>query len=98
MVSIPLKEDGRLVYDVSALPKAGTVTKNNDQPTVPTTERDSTSTTTSLSSTSSTRTTTSTPKTLASKLPQTGQLWWPVAVLAIAGVGSLVAGRRKKIK
>lgn len=27
-------------------------------------------------------------------LPQTGQLWWPVAVLGVAGVAFVVAGRR----
>lgn len=36
--------------------------------------------------------------TTSSKLPQTGQLWWPVSVMACVGVGFLLIGliRRKK--
>jgi hypothetical protein len=33
-----------------------------------------------------------TPPTTTSKLPQTGQLWWPVRLLAVAGLGLMLLG------
>lgn len=33
-----------------------------------------------------------------SKLPQTGQLWWPVAALLVAGVALLLAGVSRKLR
>ncbi len=30
------------------------------------------------------------------KIPQTGQLWWPVPVLAFAGLVSLIIGLRRR--
>lgn len=96
LVSVPLYDDGQYVYHVNAEPKAGTVTK---QPKTTETSTVTTETSTHTTSTSTrTTTTTSQPKKLASKLPQTGQLWWPVAVLAIVGGCSLIVGRKKKTK
>lgn len=78
LVSVPLKMDGEWVYDVDASPKVGTVTAvNPDTPKTPTSD---------------------TPKTPAGqtkpggKLPQTGQLDWPVPVLCIAGLLLVSAG------
>lgn len=34
----------------------------------------------------------STPTTSGSKLPQTGQLWWPAIILAVLGTGFVIAG------
>ncbi len=57
-------------------------------------------TTTSTTSTTETTTTTTikktTPKatTTVSKLPQTGQLWWPVPVMAVGGLVLIAAGAR----
>lgn len=96
LVTVPLNDNGRYIYDVNAEPKAGTVTIQQE-----TTETSTVTTETSTHTTStSTRTTTTTsqPRKLASKLPQTGQLWWPVVVFAVAGVSSLMIGHRKKIK
>ncbi|MCI1656191.1 MAG: pilin N-terminal domain-containing protein [Lachnospiraceae bacterium] len=39
---------------------------------------------------------TPTPTPIDHRLPQTGQLWWPVPVLACAGAALLIAGSRKR--
>ena len=71
LVSIPMNNDGELIYDVDASPKAGTVTytepEKPDKPDKP-----------------------SNPP--GSKLPKTGQLWWPVLLLDVAGLLLIVVG------
>lgn len=76
LVTVPLEEDGAWVYDVDASPKVGAVT-----PVEPEDEDEPEETTT-------TTTTTTTSKTL----PQTGQLNWPIPVLAIGGAVLFVLG------
>ena len=63
-----------------------------------------TETTTSISSTETTTTTTATTTTTTSttkkpeKLPQTGQLWWPVPVLALSGLIMMGIGFKLRTK
>lgn len=91
LVTIPMKQDGKLVYDVNATPKVGTVTPG------------SSSSSSSSSSTSSGTPGTpgtpggNTPGTPGSTvpggmLPQTGQLWWPVWLFGIVGAAFVIAG------
>ena len=67
LVTVPLKQDGKLLYDVVASPKPGTA---NTTPVPPT----------------------PTPTPPSGKLPQTGQLWWPVPWLALSGAALLAIG------
>lgn len=69
--------DSNLNYDVVATPKAGTVTKT---------------TTTAKKTTSTPKATPSYTHSAAGKLPQTGQLWWPVWLMAAVGSVLLVTG------
>ncbi len=66
LVSVPLEENGKLVYDVNASPKPNTVTVET------TTPPDETETTPPP----------------GEKIPQTGQVWWPVPLFA--GVGAVL--------
>lgn len=77
VVTVPMEEEGVWVYAVDASPKVGTVTV---------TEPETATTTTTTATTTTTTTTT------ATTLPQTGQLYWPIPVLAIAGFLLLAAG------
>ena len=65
LVTVPLKQDGQLIYDVNASPKPGPAGKTPVPPT---------------------------PTPPTGKLPQTGQLWWPVPWLALSGVALLSIG------
>ncbi len=58
---------------------------------------ETTSTTTTTTTTTTTKTTTKKPQ-KPEKLPQTGQLWWPVPVLAIAGVVLTALGLKLRNK
>ena len=51
---------------------------------------------TQATSTTTTTTTTATPESSEEKLPQTGQLWWPVLPLAGGGLLLLTIGLRRK--
>lgn len=74
LVTLPLSDGDNWVYDVVATPKMGTYS----------------STTTSTSTTSSTSSTSGTGNVMGdgsgNKLPQTGQLNWPIPVLAVSGI------------
>lgn len=72
LVTLPLADGDSWVYDVNATPKMGTYS----------------STTTSTSTTSTTSTTSGTGNVMGDtdKLPQTGQLNWPIPVLAVSGI------------
>ena len=76
VVSVPLDEDGSWIYNVDASPKVGVLTPVPEE-TVATTD-------------SPTETTAKTGTGL--KLPQTGQLFWPIPVLAAAGAVLLMTG------
>lgn len=82
VVTVPVQDEttGALAYDVNASPKAGVATATP----VPSSQKTTTTPT-------PTRQTAQTPAS-ASKLPQTGQLWWPVWILGAAGVALIVAG------
>ena len=88
LVSIPLQDGDSLVYNVDASPKAGTVvTVDEPDPTSP-----------GDTSAPASNTSAASPSKLAARtLPQTGQLWWPVPFLAIAGMLFVALGwlRRK---
>ena len=75
LVTIPMRVNGELVYDVDASPKAEAVSP------VPT------------PTPSPTPTPTPPP---GGRLPQTGQLWWPVPALACAGLLLLTLGQLRK--
>ncbi len=70
-------------------------TESGEQTTVTETQKttEKTTYTTTSASTTSTRTTTQTTA-KPEKLPQTGQLWWPVPLLAIAGLISIGIGMK----
>ena len=72
LVSIPQKEDGEFVYDVSSKPKVAPE-KNVTPPK-------------------------KTPPPPPKRVPQTGQLWWPVMVLGVAGAVFVTFGLIRKMK
>lgn len=89
LVSVPMYENGAYSYSVNAEPKMSAM--------VPTagpeeTEEDPGEEETTPSTSAGTTTTTS------STLPQTGQLNWPVPVLAVAGLGLLLLGWELRLK
>ena len=67
LITVPLEENGGLIYDVDAFPKTGAVIKTE----VPTLHRPT-----------------------GNRLPQTGQLQWPIPLMAILGMGIFVVGWR----
>lgn len=87
LVTVPTADaNGNLTYDVVANTKAGNVAKKTNPNPTPPSE-------TTKKKTEENPTPSSTSTTTASKtLPQTGQLWWPVFVLAIAGAALVIAG------
>ncbi|MBQ3355741.1 MAG: LPXTG cell wall anchor domain-containing protein [Oscillospiraceae bacterium] len=76
-VTIPMQENGELIYDVDASPKP-----LPPQPTEPTNPTEPTEPTA----------TSKPPEPTEPFLPQTGQLNWPIPVLAILGAALLLAG------
>lgn len=85
LVTVPVRNaNGTLEYNVDASPKVGKI----KTPSSTTTTSKSTSTSSSSSSSSSSST--------VKRLPQTGQLWWPVIVLSCAGVLLIVTGWASK--
>lgn len=79
LVSVPMMENGVYVYDVDASPKVETLTKTPGNPTKPTQPTNPTSATNSTG-------------TIVSKLPQTGQLNWPIPVLVVTSLFLFSAG------
>lgn len=91
VVTLPLQQDGVWVYDVDATPKVGTVTaKTPDTPT-PTPNTPDTPVTPDMPTTPNTPSNPTTPTTVE-RLPQTGQLNWPVPVLCVSGMLLLTLG------
>jgi hypothetical protein len=87
LVTIPMEENGQFNYNVNATPKVGSVAPGSS----------SSSSSSSGSTVSSGVPGGNTPGTPGGNvpggtLPQTGQLWWPVALLSVAGVACIVAG------
>lgn len=81
-VTIPMNENGKLIYDVDASPKP--LPPQPSEPTTPTTLTNPTEPTRPTSSTEPTKP--------PENLPQTGQLNWPIPVFAILGTACLLAG------
>lgn len=77
LITVPRYLNGVYLYDVTANPKQDTV-----DTAVPETPEGTTKTPSTGKQTSTTGT----------KLPQTGQLWWPVPILACAGVLCVMIG------
>lgn len=94
LVTVPMEEDGEWTYEIDAAPKVGIVTSSNtdtEDPTEPEessgTQPPSTSSTPGTSDMSSTPSDLSSPSSPSSPtLPQTGQLNWPIPVLAVADI------------
>lgn len=85
IVTIPMISDNEYVYDVDATPKTGTVMQplppgTNEQPS-PSPGVPTPTPTSALPNVPGT-----------SELPQTGQLWWPVPVLASLGTALILVG------
>ena len=76
VVTVPLWNGKKLVYDVDASPKPSLAVMQTPPPPTPTPS----------------------PTPSGSRLPQTGQLWWPVPVLALTGLLLLALGLRGKKK
>ena len=80
LISVPMCEDGNYIYDVDAAPKLESLKKVDptiQKPVPP----------------NSTTPKDTTPKgTTQKKLPQTGQLNWPVPVMAVSGLCLFLAG------
>ena len=84
LVSLPYLYEGEYQYDVASEPKTDLEREVPTKPTSPTSP--------------TTKPTTSSGG--GKKLPQTGQLWWPVPVLACAGLGCIAVGlfRRREAR
>ena len=79
LVSVPYLYADEYQYDVTSQPKTDL---EREVPTKPTSPTSPTSPTTKPTTSSGG----------GKKLPQTGQLWWPVPVLACAGLGCIAVG------
>ena len=79
LVSIPVYENGEYVYHVSAEPKMSTLTETPEETTVPSDPTGTTAPSDPMGTTDSV-------------LPQTGQLNWPIPVLAVLGMCLILAG------
>ena len=95
LTGVPYAEDGVYHYDRTGTPK--TKLQQKERPEKPSSRPSS-----SHSGTTGTTGTTDTasPAPAEGKLPQTGQLWWPVPVLAAAGLVCIGIGikRRKEVE
>lgn len=89
VVSLPMFENGAYVYEVSTEPKMGALTESV---VTPEPALESTSESGSADSSGSGTSSAETAGTTGSTLPQTGQMNWPVPVLAVMGICLLLAG------
>ena len=78
--------------DTTASASQTTVTETTNTTSTTITAVSSTGSTTGSSATTVTTVTTAATTSKPEKLPQTGQLWWPVPLLAVAGLFSITAG------
>ena len=83
LVSVPYLYADEYQYDVTSQPKTDLKREVPTKPTGPTTKPTKPTDPTTKPTTSSGG---------GKKLPQTGQLWWPVPVLACAGLGCIAVG------
>lgn len=110
LITVPRYLDGAYVYDVTANPKVGTAnistsatattTTATNKTTITTTTRSTIVTTTTTPNTTAIKTITSTTSnsSTTNKLPQTGQLWWPVPILALTGMVFFMLGWHKRCR
>lgn len=100
LVSVPMYENGGYSYSVNAEPKMSTMVpaagpeETEEDPG----EEETTPSTSAGTTTTTTATTAITASSTSSTLPQTGQLNWPVPVLAVAGLALLLLGWELKLK
>lgn len=101
--SVIYRSDGRYyavvnTYEPDAdFPKVTTVSGDSSVTTTSAAQQNETETrTTVVSASNSTTTTNSGSDSGSGKIPQTGQLWWPVPVLIIAGLGFIAIGAGRK--
>lgn len=87
LVSIPMNEEGSYLYDVDASPKISIEKEETPEPTQPTTPEPTEPTAPEPTAPEPT-----TPEPAEPTLPYTGQLNWPVPVLAAAGLCLLLIG------
>lgn len=94
VVEVTADENGS--YDLTVYPKFELSEDSRPDSSAPdssvpdSSSSDSTGTGSAVVSQPSTSTSTSTPE----KIPQTGQLWWPVPIMAVAGIALVVVGWR----
>lgn len=88
LISVPMKDGDSLIYDVDASPKGVTADKKTETPGGNTPGNEPGGNTPGKRPGGKTVT--------GSKLPQTGQLWWPVLILAVFGVTFFRIGWSKR--
>lgn len=86
LVSLPMFENGAYVYEVSTEPKMGTLTEAEGTPEI------TPETTPADTSEGGTVEAAGSAGSIGSTLPQTGQMNWPVPVLAVMGVCLFLTG------
>ena len=93
LVSVPYLYADEYQYDVTSQPKTDLEREVPTKPTGPTTKPTKpTGPTTKPTKPTGPTTKPTTSSGGGKKLPQTGQLWWPVPVLACAGLGCIAVG------
>ena len=93
LVSVPYLYADEYQYDVTSQPKTDLEREVPTKPTGPTTKPTKpTDPTTKPTKPTGPTTKPTTSSGGGKKLPQTGQLWWPVPVLACAGLGCIAVG------
>lgn len=96
IVVVPARVNGSYVYDIEAAPKHGTVKPVDPvEPQVPVTD-DPAEPVTPQKPDQPEEQPAEPPAVETEKLPQTGQLWWPVPVLALSGAALVLLGRRRR--
>ena len=101
LVSVPYLYADEYQYDVTSQPKTDLEREVPTKPTGPTTKPTKpTDPTTKPTKPTGPTTKPTTSSGGGKKLPQTGQLWWPVPVLACAGLGCIAVGlfRRREAR
>lgn len=93
VVTVPIENNGVWDYTVDASPKVGTVTPTEEETEPPTEEETEPETSTETEQETEPETTTTTTTTSTPTLPQTGQLNWPIPLLAAGGCLFLILGR-----
>lgn len=93
---IEIPDNITVVYDSNERQFVVVNTPSSEEPPVTTTTTITSSddTTTTTTTTTAKATSTTTKKKIDNKIPQTGQLWWPVPLLGLLGIISIAIGLR----